>query len=185
MWMVEKEVRLADGSVQRVLVPQVYARVREGDLDGGGAQSAGKDTDIRVSGALVNSGTIGGRHTAPLNAANVQNIGGRIHSDVVSVAAKNNLNNIGGVLSANSGLIATAGRDINIETTTRGSTSSAVFCSSPASIAPQSTSSATFARRAVVAGGSAIAGDRRAGWHLLKSCWSSCNSFIEICICDA
>jgi filamentous hemagglutinin len=124
VWMVEKEVTLADGSVQKVLVPQVYARVRDGDLDGGGALLAGKDVDVRATGELINSGVIGGRNSASLTAENIQNLGGRIRSDVVSVAARNDLNNIGGEISANSALIARAGRDINVETTTRDSTSS-------------------------------------------------------------
>ena len=34
VWLVTKEVTLADGSVQSVLVPQVYVRVQPGDLDG-------------------------------------------------------------------------------------------------------------------------------------------------------
>jgi filamentous hemagglutinin len=124
VWMVEKEVTLADGSVQKVLVPQVYARVRDGDLDGRGALLAGKDVDVRATGELINSGVIGGRNSASLTAENIQNLGGRIRSDVVSVAARNDLNNIGGEISANSALIARAGRDINVETTTRDSTSS-------------------------------------------------------------
>lgn len=124
VWMVEKEVTLADGSAQKVLVPQVYARVREGDLDGSGALLAGKEVDIRVSGNLVNSGTISGRNTARLAAENVQNLGGQIRADMLSVAAANDLNNIGGVISANSALHATAGRDINVETTTRSGTAS-------------------------------------------------------------
>jgi filamentous hemagglutinin len=124
VWMVEKEVTLAGGGVQKVLVPQVYARVREGDLDGGGALLAGKDVEIRATGELVNRGSIGGRDSALLTAQNIQNLGGRIQSDMVSVEARNDLNNIGGQISANSALIARAGRDINVETTTRDSTSS-------------------------------------------------------------
>ncbi|RYF69886.1 MAG: S-layer family protein, partial [Comamonadaceae bacterium] len=34
VWLVEQSVTLADGSTQRVLVPQVYVRVKPGDIDG-------------------------------------------------------------------------------------------------------------------------------------------------------
>jgi filamentous hemagglutinin len=37
VWLVEQIVTLPDGSQQAVLVPQVYVRVRPGDLDGSGA----------------------------------------------------------------------------------------------------------------------------------------------------
>src|SRR5690606_7845716 len=37
VWLVEREVTLADGTTTLALVPQVYVRVREGDLDGHGA----------------------------------------------------------------------------------------------------------------------------------------------------
>ncbi|MET3135439.1 adhesin HecA-like repeat protein, partial [Oxalobacteraceae bacterium GrIS 1.11] len=123
VWLVEKEVTLADGSVQKVLAPQVYVRLRDGDIDGSGSLLSGKDVDIHVTGDLVNSGTIAGRDILKLTADNVQNLGGRIHGDAVAVAAKTDLNNIGGTISANSALVATAGRDINIATTTRAATS--------------------------------------------------------------
>lgn len=123
VWLVQQEVTLANGSVEKVLVPQVYARIREGDLTGGGALLAGKDVDIRVGGDLVNSGSIGGRNVVNVAADNVQNVGGRIHGDAVSMSAKTDLNNVGGTISANSELIALAGRDFNIETSTRSASS--------------------------------------------------------------
>ncbi|MET3135488.1 adhesin HecA-like repeat protein, partial [Oxalobacteraceae bacterium GrIS 1.11] len=123
VWLVEKEVTLADGSVQKVLAPQVYVRLRDGDIDGSGSLLSGKDVDIHVTGDLVNSGTIAGRDIVRLTADNVQNLGGRIHGDAVAVAARTDLNNIGGTISANSALLATAGRDINIATTTRAASS--------------------------------------------------------------
>ncbi|MDO8040281.1 hemagglutinin repeat-containing protein [Janthinobacterium sp. SUN137] len=114
VWLVEQNVILADGSTQKALVPQVYVRLREGDIDGSGALLAGKDVDINLKGDLTNSGTIAGRDIVRLTAENVQNLGGRIDGDTVGIAARNDLNNIGGAISANSELIVTAGRDINI-----------------------------------------------------------------------
>ncbi|MGX9772324.1 two-partner secretion domain-containing protein [Janthinobacterium aestuarii] len=117
VWLVEQDVTLADGSTQKALVPQVYVRLREGDIDGSGALLAGKDVDINLKGDLTNSGTIAGRDIVRLTAENVQNMGGRIDGDAVGIAARNDLNNIGGAISANSELIVTAGRDINITST--------------------------------------------------------------------
>jgi len=43
VWLVAQEVRLPNGSVQQALVPQVYARVRDGDLAPSGALIAGRN----------------------------------------------------------------------------------------------------------------------------------------------
>ena len=118
VWLVEREVTLADGSTQMALVPQVYVRLRADDIDGTGALLAGKNVDINISGDLTNSGTIAGRDVVLLNAENVNNLGGRIDGDAVAIAARNDLNNISGTISANSTLQASAGRDINIATGT-------------------------------------------------------------------
>jgi adhesin HecA-like repeat protein len=118
VWLVEREVTLADGSTQKALVPQVYVRLRADDIDGTGALLAGKNVDINISGDLTNSGTIAGRDVVLLNAENVNNLGGRIDGDAVAIAARNDLNNISGTISANSTLQASAGRDINIVTGT-------------------------------------------------------------------
>lgn len=113
VWLVEQDVALADGSTQKVLVPQVYVRVREGDLDGSGALLSGRNVDIALSGDLVNSGTIAGREVVRITAENVDNLSGRIHGGDVALQARNDLNNISGTISANSMLVATAGRDLN------------------------------------------------------------------------
>ncbi|MDC8760326.1 hemagglutinin repeat-containing protein [Janthinobacterium fluminis] len=123
VWLVERDVALADGSTQKALVPQVYVRLREGDLDVSGALLAGKDIDIKLGGDLSNSGTIAGRDVVRLTADNVHNLGGRIHGEAVGIAAKNDLNNIGGAISANSALAVDAGHDIKLTATissTRG-----------------------------------------------------------------
>ena len=51
-WLVQKEVKLPDGGTQTVLVPQVYVRVKNGDIDGKGALLSGSNTQINVSGSL-------------------------------------------------------------------------------------------------------------------------------------
>ncbi|CAN7526787.1 two-partner secretion domain-containing protein [Variovorax sp. LjRoot178] len=125
VWLVEQEVTLADGSAQRVLVPQVYVRVREGDIDGSGALLSGSSVDMRFAGDLTNaSGTIAGRNAVVISADNIHNLGGRITGQDVAVIAQTDLNVIGGTIDAANSLSAIAGRDINIVTTTRDSRSS-------------------------------------------------------------
>ncbi|CAN7363296.1 hemagglutinin repeat-containing protein [Variovorax paradoxus] len=121
VWLVEQAVTLPDGSSQRVLVPQVYVRVRNGDIDGSGALLAGKEVNIKLDGDLVNSGTVAGRRTVSITAENIQNLNGRISGDSLDLKARTDLNNIGGTIDAASQLKIEAGRDINVRTTTSSS----------------------------------------------------------------
>jgi hypothetical protein len=59
--VVEQTVTLADGSTTKALVPQVYARVKAGDLDGTGTLLAGQVTNLNLSGDMTNTGTVAGR----------------------------------------------------------------------------------------------------------------------------
>ncbi|WP_175541851.1 hemagglutinin repeat-containing protein [Polaromonas sp. YR568] len=118
VWLVEQEVTLADGSKTRALVPQVYVHVKDGDLALTGALLAGKSVNINLAGDMSNSGTVAGRTVVNLTAENVQNLGGRITGDALTVAARNDLNNIGGQIIAATSLNASAGRDLNVVTTT-------------------------------------------------------------------
>ncbi|WP_146187760.1 hemagglutinin repeat-containing protein [Limnohabitans sp. T6-5] len=141
VWLVNQSVTLADGSQQTVLVPQVYARLSEGDVRGNGALMSGGQVDLAAGSALnnsgtlsartrlnvnaqdlTNSGTIAGRSVVSLTAENVNNLGGRVGGNDVSVTARQDLNNIGGSISAVSSLSASAGRDLNIQTTTQSTT---------------------------------------------------------------
>ncbi|MDR7378434.1 filamentous hemagglutinin [Rhodoferax ferrireducens] len=119
VWLVEQSVTLADGSTQKVLVPQLYAVVRDGDLGNTGALLSGGSVNINLTGNLTNTGTIAGRSVVSVAADNIHNLGGRIAGTDVAVQAATNLNNIGGQISANNSLLATAGRDINLTTTTQ------------------------------------------------------------------
>ena len=121
VWLVEQTVTLPDGSIQKVLVPQVYVKVQPGDLDGSGALLSGKNINIHVSGDLTNSATVVGRNVLKLTADNINNLGGRISGGDVSVTAKQDLNNIGASITATNSLKAIAGRDLNIQTTTQSS----------------------------------------------------------------
>ncbi|UCV08564.1 DUF637 domain-containing protein [Dechloromonas denitrificans] len=118
VWLVEQSVTLPDGSTQKVLVPQVYLLPRSGDLKADGTLIAGQTVSIRAAGDISNSGTVAGRTLLDLSAANVQNLGGRLNGAAVNISASNDINNLGGRIEAQDSLALTAGRDINIETTT-------------------------------------------------------------------
>jgi len=118
VWLVERDVSLADGSVQRVLVPQVYVRVRPGDIDGSGALLAGNKVDIQSGDAsLVNTGTIAGRQLVSISAGTIDNLGGRISGGEVDLKAKIDINNVGGTIDARDRLNLEAGRSIDVRTT--------------------------------------------------------------------
>ncbi|HCE6865205.1 TPA: hemagglutinin repeat-containing protein [Pseudomonas aeruginosa] len=118
VWLVERDVTLADGTTTRALVPQVYVRVKPGDIDGRGTLLAANAIDLNLKGDLVNSGTIAGRTAVRLTGENLRNLGGRITGDAVALTARTDIDNIGGTLDASSALLVNAGRDLNVATTT-------------------------------------------------------------------
>uniref|UniRef100_UPI002AD20068 two-partner secretion domain-containing protein n=1 Tax=Halothiobacillus sp. TaxID=1891311 RepID=UPI002AD20068 len=118
VWLVDKTITLPDGSTQKVLVPQVYAYVRKGDINGSGSLLSAHAIDMQASGTVQNSGTIAGQSIVSLAAENVKNLGGRITGgNTVALTAKQNIDNIGGTITAGDLLSLQAGRDINIVTT--------------------------------------------------------------------
>jgi filamentous hemagglutinin len=131
VWLVEQDVVIPnqfnpDGTPKttKALVPQVYLRLREGDLATNGALLAGKNIDLNLKGDLTNSGTIAGRQVTRITAENLNNLDGRIAGDTVKATARNDLNNIGGTIAANSALFVSAGRDINVTTTVNSTNNS-------------------------------------------------------------
>lgn len=124
VWLVEQTVTLPDGSTQRVLAPQVYVHVQEGDIDGSGALLSGRSVNMQFTGDLTNAGgTIAGRHAVSLSGDNINNLAGRITGEDVTLTARTDINVIGAVVDARKSLTAVAGRDINVVTTTRDSKS--------------------------------------------------------------
>jgi filamentous hemagglutinin len=121
VWLIAENVTLADGSVQSVLVPHVYAKLNVTDIDGNGTLLAGNSLSLNLTGDLNNSGTLAGRQVTAINAETINNLGGRITGNQAAVTAKTDLNNIGGQISANSQLAIDAGHDINLASTTRSS----------------------------------------------------------------
>ncbi len=119
VWLVEKDVTLPNGEVTRALVPELYIRsVQDGDLSASGALISGNNVQLNMSGDLTNSGTIAGRKVVDITAENIQNLGGRINGNDVSLQARTDLNNLGGQIKAANSLSVTAGRDLNIASTT-------------------------------------------------------------------
>ncbi|END3706788.1 S-layer family protein, partial [Escherichia coli] len=125
VWLVNTTVTLPDGSTQTVQVPQVYARVKPGDVNSAGALIAGRDMVMKLDGDLFNSGKLAGKQTVQLSAENIHNQAGTIQGANVSLTARTNINSTGGLLQATDSLLAMAGRDINLTTTTRTAQSDA------------------------------------------------------------
>ncbi|HBM3226844.1 TPA: hemagglutinin repeat-containing protein [Klebsiella oxytoca] len=119
VWLVAREVTLADGSVRHVLVPQAYARVKAGDLDGSGALLGGENVALSVSRDVTNSGHIHSRGVTQLTAENIHN-SGYIGGNQLTLNARTDINNIGGTLQGGDSLIAQAGRDLNSASTLGG-----------------------------------------------------------------
>ncbi|MDA7419253.1 DUF637 domain-containing protein, partial [Xenophilus arseniciresistens] len=121
VWLVEQTVPLADGSSRRVLVPQLYVRVKPGDIDGSGALLSGQDIDMQLTAegaSLVNlSGTIAGRETVRINAHNIDNLLARIVGRDVTLEARQDIQVIGGTVEAERNLKLTAARDIHVAST--------------------------------------------------------------------
>lgn len=124
VWLVNTRVQLADGSWQTVMVPQVYVRVKPGDIDGSGALLGGQNVVMNLNSDLLNSGTIGGREEVQISADNIINKAGTIQGADISLLARLDIHNTGGDISAAHSLLASAGRDINVESVTRSAQNS-------------------------------------------------------------
>ncbi|WP_090143190.1 hemagglutinin repeat-containing protein [Limnohabitans sp. DM1] len=121
VWLVNQTVTLADGSQQTVLVPQVYARLREGDVSGNGALMSGRQVDLAAGSALNNSGTLSARTRLSVSAQDIRN-SGSVSAQSVDMAATQDLQNIGGLIRAQSSLSLSAGRDLSVASTTHTQT---------------------------------------------------------------
>ena len=124
---VTKEVTPSDGSKQSVLVPQVYVRVKPGDLDGTGTLLAASDVNLILSGNAINSGSIAGRNTLNITAENIQNLGGQMSGNDVKLAARQDFDNLAGIIKGVGSATVSAGRDLNLTTTTQTQTCFSFF----------------------------------------------------------
>jgi filamentous hemagglutinin len=101
--------------------PQLYVRVKPGDLDGSGSLISGDSINMNLSGDLNNSGTIASRKAMSITAYNIKNLGGTMRADQLGLTARQDIDNIGGTLEALSSAALDAGRDVNLSSTTQSS----------------------------------------------------------------
>uniref|UniRef100_UPI0036F1E29A hemagglutinin repeat-containing protein n=1 Tax=Photorhabdus kayaii TaxID=230088 RepID=UPI0036F1E29A len=118
IWLTNQTVTLPDGTTEVVTVPQVYARVRQGDLRSDGALLAGNTVALSSQGDITNSGTINGRDVTQLTANNLTN-SGFIRGGKVDLAAQQTLANRGGRIQGDD-RVTLKGRDIISASTVRG-----------------------------------------------------------------
>lgn len=119
VWLVNQTVTLPDGTQQTVLVPQVYAKVKEGDLTGDGALIGGGSVALNARNDITNSGTIKGRDVTQLTAQSLTN-SGYISGNTINLTARQDITNLGGVISGDKQVSLLAGRDITSQSTLRG-----------------------------------------------------------------
>ncbi|NHB94591.1 hemagglutinin repeat-containing protein, partial [Photorhabdus cinerea] len=118
IWLTNQTVTLPDGTTQVVTVPQVYARVRQGDLSGDGALLAGNTVALNSQGDITNSGTVSGRDVTQLTASNLTNHG-FIRGGKVDLTARQDITNRGGQIQGDD-RVTLKGRDITSASTVRG-----------------------------------------------------------------
>jgi filamentous hemagglutinin len=124
VWLQQETVTLADGTKTQVLVPHVYAAVKAGDLSPKGGLLSGDSVAIQTTGDITNAGTILGRKVVQIEAGNIHNLAGLIQAKDVALQATQDINNTGGSVVASNSLVAVAGRDINVTSTTASSSGS-------------------------------------------------------------
>ncbi|MDU4961607.1 MAG: hemagglutinin repeat-containing protein [Sporomusaceae bacterium] len=118
VWLVEQDITLPGGEIVRVLVPQVYLLLADGQVMSGGTLISGNDIAMELTGDLANSGTLKANQNLHVSASNIHNQGGGITADQIGLLAQTDITNIGGHIDAVSGLSLTAGRDITVASTT-------------------------------------------------------------------
>lgn len=117
VWLVEQTVTLADGSTTTALVPQVYLRLRPGDLDGQGALLAGANVDIKLGNGLVNTGNIAGRKLVTIDAGNIEHLGGSISGQYVGLSSDKDIRVAGATVTATDALSVKAAGNVTVAST--------------------------------------------------------------------
>ncbi|WP_201532664.1 hemagglutinin repeat-containing protein [Psychrobacter ciconiae] len=119
VWLVQQNITLADGSIQRVLVPKVYTRQAVGQIDGTGNLIAADRIDLQLSGNLGNQGNIVGHQQVKISANNLTNEnGGLIKGNFVQISTQNDLNNLSSALHAGSAMQLNVGGNFNHQSLT-------------------------------------------------------------------
>ena len=118
VWLETQTVTMPDGSRTQALVPRVYVVPRAGDLQPSGSLMAGQEVKMNLAGDFTNSGTVAGRKLVHINADNIHNQGGTLSAQTTVLQARTDINNVGGTIVAQDRLVAAAGHDLNVQTTT-------------------------------------------------------------------
>ncbi|UIL51050.1 hemagglutinin repeat-containing protein [Pantoea agglomerans] len=118
VWLVNQTVTLPDGTQQTVLVPQVYAKLKEGDLTGDGALLGGGSVALTARDDITNSGTIRGRDVTQLTAESLTS-SGYISGNTVNLTTRQDITNLGGIISGDRQVSLLAGRDITSQSMLR------------------------------------------------------------------
>ena len=121
VWLVNKEVTLADGRKITALVPQVYLVARDSDISSRGAVISANQIVGNV-GELNNSGVIAGRNLTRIYTNQLENQG-TILGETVDLSAQQNLINLGGRIEAVKSLSLSAGKNLDISSTLSSSES--------------------------------------------------------------
>lgn len=121
VWLVEQDVTLPDGRVERALVPQVYLRPRAGDLTGDGTLIAADSVALIVKDSLENAGLLAANHHLDLQAGRLAN-SGTLAGETVSAVADTDLLQHGGAIEARGDVTLAAGRNLTLQSSTQSAT---------------------------------------------------------------
>ncbi|MDK4706649.1 hemagglutinin repeat-containing protein [Kingella negevensis] len=117
VWLETQTVTLPNGSVQTVFVPKVYVVAKKGDLDVSGSLISADKIHLNISnGTLQNTGTIGVRQIAAINAKDIEH-SGHLQADKIGLQATNHIDFNGGTAVSGSLFQANA-NNINLNSTT-------------------------------------------------------------------
>jgi len=121
IWLISKDVTLPDGTIETVLVPQVYTRSGTNMIIAGGTLLSGNNVLIEgLDGqniTLTNTATIAAKEGLFVDATYIQNKVGQLHGNNVLLASAGDIDNLGGIISADNSITMIAERDINISST--------------------------------------------------------------------
>ncbi|WP_150624942.1 hemagglutinin repeat-containing protein [Pandoraea captiosa] len=118
VWLVSQEVTLPDGTVQSVLVPQVYlAQANTVDLTNTGALVSGGSVKLAATGDVKNSGQIVSDTATTILGDAIVNLGVIGSGGTTSLTSLGDIRNSGGRIGGKD-VVVQAGRDLINESTT-------------------------------------------------------------------
>ncbi|MGF6415365.1 filamentous hemagglutinin [Paraburkholderia sp. MM5482-R2] len=156
VWLVSQTVTLPDGTQQTVLVPQVYlAQSSTVDLQDSGALVAGNRVNLNATGDVTSSGHVASDVATTVIGNNVVNRGVIGSGGATTVAAVQDVTNIGGRIGGVDTVVS-AGRDLVDQSTTAQAAvtgGNAGFTSSATGMAVQSVGTISASNSATLLAG--------------------------------